>query len=160
MLSICHTPFSWLSYQQASNQWLSVANVVPNECGETTQSIATILCILNTAIPTPLLVTNQAPILVTNQAPILVTNQAPILVTNQALVLSPAFLPIPNRLVEKIKVGHFIEMKELLGDNIALLQRLQEVQGAPNLSGLYPLTVPNFGRSHHLSPGFPVCCRD
>ena len=49
-----------------------------------------------------------------------------------ALVLSPALPPIPNRLADKIRGGTFVEMKELLGDNIALLQRLEEVQGHPS----------------------------
>ena len=44
------------------------------------------------------------------------------------LILSPALPPIPANLVTKILLGEFIDMKELLGDNIALHQRMQEVQ--------------------------------
>ena len=80
----------------------SLPSIIPTEQEGNTQSIA---CLLNTPIPTP------------------------VFTPNQALVLSPGLPPIPNRLVENIRAGHFVEMKELLGDNIALLQRLEEVQG-------------------------------
>ena len=104
----------------------TLSSVVPNECGET---IATLL---NTPIPTLLLVTNQA------------------------LVLLPALPLIPNRLVEKIKAGHFIEMKEFLGDNIALLQRLEEVQGAPNPQWALPPNSPTF--SGGLITSYLISC--
>ncbi len=38
-------------------------------------------------------------------------------------------VPIPARLVEQIKTGEFVDMKELLGDNISLLKCTEEVQG-------------------------------
>ena len=43
--------------------------------------------------------------------------------------LSPATEPFPRKLVEKIQAGQFVEMKELLSDNIALLQQLDVFQG-------------------------------
>ena len=47
------------------------------------------------------------------------------------LVLSPSLPPVPGKLVAKIRSGAFIPLKELLGDNIALHQRLEEMNGGP-----------------------------
>ena len=47
-----------------------------------------------------------------------------------ALLLSPSLPPVPGKLVTKIKAGGFIHLKEFLGDNIALRQRLEESQPA------------------------------
>ena len=55
--------------------------------------------------------------------------------THPGLVLSPAAEPLPNKLVEKMRAGHFIEMKELLADNIALINHLESVQGSPSFMG-------------------------
>ena len=44
------------------------------------------------------------------------------------LLLSPASEVIPKKLVDKIRSGRFIEMKELLQDNISLLAQLEELQ--------------------------------
>ena len=43
------------------------------------------------------------------------------------ILLSSALPPIPAKVAEKIKAGQFIDFKELLVDNIALLQRLSEL---------------------------------
>ena len=43
------------------------------------------------------------------------------------MLLSPSFPPIPAKLVAKVKTGSFVAMKEFLTDNIALIQRLDEV---------------------------------
>lgn len=43
------------------------------------------------------------------------------------LSLSLAVEPIPARLVARILSGQFIEMRNLLGDNISLAQRLEEI---------------------------------
>ena len=45
------------------------------------------------------------------------------------LLLSPASEVIPNKPVEKIRSGKFIEMKELLQHNINLVTQLEELQG-------------------------------
>ena len=45
------------------------------------------------------------------------------------LVLSPAGEVLPRRLVEKIRSRQFVEMRELLVDNISLLQHLEATQG-------------------------------
>ena len=55
------------------------------------------------------------------------------------LLLSSALPPIPARVVEKIRAGTFVEMRELLPDNVALLQRLQET----NLPGHPPPATPS-----------------
>ncbi len=47
--------------------------------------------------------------------------------TRASLLLSPALSPIPANIVEKIKSGEYVDMKEMLGDNIALHQRMEEV---------------------------------
>ena len=44
------------------------------------------------------------------------------------LLLSPSFPPIPAKLVAKARGRSFVALKEFLGDNIALVQRLDEVQ--------------------------------
>ena len=49
------------------------------------------------------------------------------------MVLSPATQPIPANLVQRIQSGQFIEMRDLLSDNIALIDQLSY------LSGLVPL---------------------
>ena len=53
--------------------------------------------------------------------------------TQPGLVLSPAAEPLPRRLVEKIVSRQFVEMKELLSDNISLLSHLETVQGLTSL---------------------------
>ena len=48
----------------------------------------------------------------------------------------PAVDPVPQRLVQRIRAGQFVEMRELLGDNIALHDQLEAVQVHMNLSAL------------------------
>lgn len=45
------------------------------------------------------------------------------------LTLSPAAPPFPQKLVDKARAGHFLEMKELLADNVSLLNQLEAVPG-------------------------------
>ena len=45
------------------------------------------------------------------------------------LIPSPAAAPIPANLVQRIQSGQFIEMRDLLADNIALLNQLSSLQG-------------------------------
>ena len=52
----------------------------------------------------------------------------------QPLVMSSALPPIPAKVVERIRSGAHMELKELLPDNVALLQRLQ----VTNTSGQDP----------------------
>jgi hypothetical protein len=48
----------------------------------------------------------------------------------QPLQLSVLFPPIPAKLVSKIRSGAFVEMKELLPDNLALQKQLENTQTA------------------------------
>ena len=45
------------------------------------------------------------------------------------MILSPAADPIPQNLVVRIQSGQFVEMRDLLADNIALLSQLSSLQG-------------------------------
>ena len=63
------------------------------------------------------------------------------------LLFSPASEVIPKKLVDKIRSGKFVEMKELLQDNISLATQLKELQGPS------PLPVPIFVRSLPSQPG-------
>lgn len=55
---------------------------------------------------------------------------------NSGLVLSPAAEPFPRKLVDKVKSGQFVEMRELLADNISLVHQLEAIQGFPPLQVL------------------------
>ena len=53
-----------------------------------------------------------------------------------AVSLSPAAEPFPARLVAKIKSGDFVDMKEMLTDNISLLRQLDDMPSSiPALPG-------------------------
>ena len=45
------------------------------------------------------------------------------------LILSPAADPIPYWLVQKIRSGEFVEMRDLLADNITLHDQLEDLHG-------------------------------
>ena len=45
------------------------------------------------------------------------------------LILSPAADPVPYRLVQRICSGEFVEMRDLLADNIALHDQLEDLHG-------------------------------
>ena len=49
--------------------------------------------------------------------------------TGAGLTLSPAAETFPRKIVEKAQSGHFMEMKELLADNMALISQLDTVSG-------------------------------
>ena len=46
---------------------------------------------------------------------------------SQGMILSPALQPIPARLVHRIQSGEFVEMRDLLCDNIALHNQLETI---------------------------------
>ena len=54
------------------------------------------------------------------------------------LTLSQAAQTFPKKLVDKARAGHFVEMKELLADNVSLLSQLEAVQGPAVISMLGP----------------------
>ena len=47
----------------------------------------------------------------------------------RGVILSPALQPIPARLVRRIRSNEFIEMRDLLTDNIALHEQLEAIHG-------------------------------
>ena len=57
---------------------------------------------------------------------------------SQPLLLSPSFSPQPPKLVDQIEKGEFVEMRELLTDNLSLLHHLEELQ--PSMSSLQHAT--------------------
>ena len=52
------------------------------------------------------------------------------------MILSPALDPIPQRLVQRIRLGRFIGMHELLSDNIAPHEQVETIQGVANAASL------------------------
>lgn len=59
--------------------------------------------------------------------------------SSQGLSLSPATEPFPQRVVDKVRSGQYVDMRDLMTDNISLLQQLEAVgsQGAfPALPGV------------------------
>ena len=49
------------------------------------------------------------------------------LVVDTPLVVSSALRRVPGKLVRKVQSGMFVDMKEILSDNVSLLQRLGEI---------------------------------
>jgi hypothetical protein len=86
-------------------------------------------------------------------------HQAPQAPAATGLLLSPASEPFPQKLVDKVRSGQFVDMKELLVDNRALVHELEAIQGnavqwlgarRPHLrevSSLPTLVLTGFGRS-------------
>lgn len=58
--------------------------------------------------------------------------------TQPGLVLSPAVEPFPRKIIDKVRSGQFIDMKELLADNITLVQQLEAVQSYAPLPTVGP----------------------
>ena len=56
---------------------------------------------------------------------------------SSGMILSPTLQPIPARLVRCICAGEFVEMRELLSDNITLIDQLEAVHG-PLLTAATP----------------------
>ncbi len=58
------------------------------------------------------------------------------------LSLSPASEPIPINLVQRVRTGQFVEMRDLMSDNIALINQLSSIQGQlPWSLGVNPAPV-------------------
>ena len=52
------------------------------------------------------------------------------------MCLSPGSEPVPQKLVDKVCSGAYVDMKELVGDNISLLSQLESLNIAPTLLAL------------------------
>ena len=90
------------------------------------------------ATPTTTLAQLQStmPTTTTSAQPIQATTVLSQPASTAGLILSPAAEPFPRRLVDKAKSGQFLEMRELLADNISLLNQLEAIQGFPPLQML------------------------
>ena len=64
----------------------------------------------------------------------------PVTSTSDGMILSPALDCIPQRLVQRIQGVHFLEMRELLSDNISLHEQLEAVHAQGNLAP-YPAAL-------------------
>ena len=53
----------------------------------------------------------------------------PSLLLPHGMILSPAADPIPYQLVQRIRAGEFVEMRDLLADNISLYNQLEDLHG-------------------------------
>ena len=69
------------------------------------------------------------PVIPTSGAP-LVSTLLPVPVAT-GFALSPSSEPFPQKLVDKVRSGQFVEMHDLLTDNIALMQKLETFRDAP-----------------------------
>ena len=54
--------------------------------------------------------------------------------SQHGLVLSPSSPPIPQKLVDKVRESRFVDMKEFLTDNMALVSQLEAVPGTSQLA--------------------------
>ena len=52
-------------------------------------------------------------------------------IPSSGLVLLPAAEPFPHKLVDKVKSGQFVEMREPLADNISLVNQREAIPGYP-----------------------------
>ena len=92
------------------------------------------LAISSVAVPMPTHSWSSLPTLPTAlplQAPVIPT---PDMAFRRGLILSPAADPIPHRLVHRIQSGDFVEMRDLLVDNVALHDQLEDLHGSAPLA--------------------------
>lgn len=66
--------------------------------------------------------------------------------SNPGMILSPAADPIPHALVQRVQSGQFVDMRDLLADNIALLNQLSSLHG----TGALPLSTVNRTRLREI----------
>ena len=69
--------------------------------------------------------------MLTSPVPIMEPDKAAILKAEEPMLLSILFPPIPGKLVTKIRDGCFIDMWDMLPDNMALLRQLDDVRPSP-----------------------------
>ena len=65
-------------------------------------------------------------------------------VSRLGFILSPAADPIPHRLVQRICHGEFVEMRDLLADNISLFNHLKDFNSRGPISGIVGLLFCGF----------------
>ena len=58
----------------------------------------------------------------------------------EGMILASALQPVPARLVRRIRAGEFVEMRDLLSDNVALHDQLEAIQG-PLVNAVTPGTL-------------------
>ena len=101
----------------------------------------------------PLAISSQSTPPVTTSAPVVPPVQPirstplPLPTTQAGLVLSPAAEPFPRKVVDKVRSGQFIELRELLADNITLVQQLESMHGYAPL----PMVGPSRPRLREVS---------
>ncbi len=122
-------------------QLASVTTTTPSET-LTFSSITTpqVLPPQLSSIPPPSLQQYQGSSLLQSQSPIYDPTllQPPL----SGLILSAALEPIPQRLVQRILAGHFVERCDLLSDNIVLHDQLEAIQGQVNITNVPPSLCP------------------
>ena len=59
---------------------------------------------------------------------------------HEGMILASALQPVPARLVRRIRAGEFVEMRDLLSDNVALHDQLEAIQG-PLVNAVTPGTL-------------------
>ena len=105
------------------------------------------------SLPTPIPTATFAPTLGAPSG--IELTSLPSLPTTTGLILSPTIEPVPAKLVAKIQSNQFIEMRELLPDNLVLQQHIRLLpvpQGQLINNPLYHQR-PGSGKSTLYNPG-------
>lgn len=74
------------------------------------------------------------------------TPLSPFSLSSPGMILSPAADPFPQSLVQRVQLGQFVEMRDMLADNIALLSQVSSLHG----TGALPLARVNRMRLHKV----------
>lgn len=109
-LGPCHQPLATGQPQLTMSTWANIIPVTTSSAGTGMPAAA-----LPVLLGQPLVSTGQ-----------------------QGLAISPTEEPFSNKLVEKIHSGQFVDRKELLADNRALLQQLESVHGVSPFGSRQP----------------------
>ncbi|XP_064388121.1 proline-rich protein 36-like isoform X3 [Halichondria panicea] len=136
------TPLTTGQQRQPTRQQqvMPIAQTVQPPQYQPTQGIGTLIpTTLQAAlgvIPPPALLSSVP--LTQNQLSAPSTYQSPQSSYGSGLILSPAEAPVPQKIVDKIRSGQFVEMRELLADNISLLEQLHSIHAPGNISAAGP----------------------
>ena len=129
LLMLCHHP---------NTGWLTHLGGMPPSSLLT--SIATNTASLITSMPLHPYPTPSATALINK--PSLLPPTTPAHHSRLGMILSPASSPIPFRLVQRIQAGEFVEMRDLMADNVSLHSQLEDLHGLGSLiatpAGLRP----------------------